>query len=202
MNGHYAPAKISFKIQEITVTVDRQLATYGQDHGKAMKQKLRRGDSSVLNLYYVRNLSPPGLKGECTFPTQAGPGGYDDGCAVASDSIPGGPTERRGQPGQPGLPGQPGQPGLQGGLTARAEGQSREERKNDPNDFGITKVGAHEVGHWLGLPHTFSEKRQCEAVGDLPPESAPAMQCRTGQNQCGVTPAQEEELNQNIMSYA
>lgn len=190
MNRLYAPAQISFKLQDVTFTADADLAMYGIDGGMAMKQKLRQGDSSVLNLYYVHNFGKPGLKGECTFPTVAGPGDPRDGCAVASDSIPGGPPERRNfGGGRPDLPRQ-------------ADDDGREARKNDPNDFGITKVGAHEVGHWFGLPHTFSQDGTCSAVGDTAPESGPAMGCRMGQNRCGVSPAQEEELNQNIMSYA
>ncbi|KJZ72504.1 hypothetical protein HIM_08173 [Hirsutella minnesotensis 3608] len=179
-NRLFEQSGISFRIDDIIYTQDRRLATYGHDEGRAMKDRLRRGDFNTLNIYYVRNFASRGTKGICSYPPR-GPGAplWFDGCAVASDTVPGGPRER-----------------INGGNP------EAERRKNDPNDLGITKVTGHEIGHWLGLPHTFSQKGLCESFIDTPPESGPAQGCAPGQNLCRVSYEEELLLNTNVMSYA
>jgi len=67
-----------------------------------------------------------------------------------------------------------------------------------PYNLGAT--GTHEVGHWLGLYHTFQDGcgEPNDYVTDTPPEAGPHYGCPGNTDTC---PSPGEDNNDNYMSY-
>ncbi|KAI0185038.1 extracellular metalloprotease [Xylaria flabelliformis] len=91
MNSAYGPHGISFTLAGSDWTVNSNWAADGNE--QAMKQALRKGTYSDLNVYFLGNLGG-GLLGYCYFPTSSHATGSTnfilDGCTILGQSVPGG----------------------------------------------------------------------------------------------------------------
>ncbi|KAI0135869.1 Metalloprotease [Daldinia grandis] len=90
MNADYGVHGITFNLVSTDWTVDRSWAADGDEI--AMKEALRKGTYSDLNIYFLGDLGG-GLLGYCYFPDNVADGStefYLDGCTILADSVPGG----------------------------------------------------------------------------------------------------------------
>lgn len=142
-----AATAFQFSLVGLTRTINPQAAVleFGTATEFAVKQALRQGDASTLNIYVAQ--SDSGTLGYATFPWDFPTAPTLDGVVVAFQTLPGGSFA--------------------------------------PYNEGDTLV--HEVGHWLGLFHSF--QGSCGSIGDdIPdtgPEFSPAFGCPVGRDSCG-----------------
>lgn len=71
--------------------------------------------------------------------------------------------------------------------------------------YGLGRTATHEIGHWLGLLHTWGDGNGCldDYVGDTPPTQGPnkTRQCRETYSNCNGR-GQTRDLTEDYMDYS
>ena len=120
LNDSFAPYGFTFRLVGTTTTDNARWYRAGVSSSAQteMKQRLRTGDVSTLNVYFNKpsGFAGTSLLGYATFPWTYESDPNDDGVVIFSVTLPFG----------------------------------------DLNRFNEGKTLVHEVGHWLGLYHTFN----------------------------------------------
>jgi len=175
LNHDYRETGLSFVLANTSRTIDAEWFTSaGPDNNAqdSMKSTLRRGDATTLNVYTVGFQTSGGLLGYSTFPADYDSKPSDDGVGtysvnyldITSDSF---------------------SPTVAVILYSSLPGGTEE-----PYNFGQTLT--HEVGHWVGLYHTFQGGcRDGDFVVDTPPQSSPTFGCPATRDSCsspGIDP--------------
>ncbi|KAG8896397.1 hypothetical protein FRB99_008915 [Tulasnella sp. 403] len=128
LNEAYKRGGISFTLIDTDYTTDAewfdQLGPSNSAVEKEVKERLRQGDQSTLNLYSTGFTQEDELLGQATFPKDYTKNPELDGVMFAYSTLPDG--------------------------------------SNVPYNLGHTLI--HEVGHWVGLYHTF--QGGCKGHGD------------------------------------
>jgi len=153
LNAAYARANVKFHLASLEVVENPAwfTATIDSPEEVQMKNALRRGDAHALNLY--TGINDGSLLGWATFPKSYKKNPKDDGVVLAFDSLPG------------------------GGLEFPVDPEVGEPDNFITYDEGDT--GTHEIGHWLGLFHTFQGgcAKNGDRIDDTPAEAEPQFIC-------------------------
>jgi hypothetical protein len=174
LNDAYARAGFAFRLDGVQVVANDAwfFSAQGSAEEQDMKARLRVGGPETLNVYTT--LGDVYL-GWATFPNSYNRASFYDGVVVYYATLPGGGADFRD--------------------TTRTEPDHR-----FTYDEGDT--GTHEVGHWLGLYHTFSGG--CAVGGDLvkdtPAEAAPQFYCIARDSCTGPATPGFDPIN-NFMDY-
>ncbi|KIM46979.1 hypothetical protein M413DRAFT_63436 [Hebeloma cylindrosporum] len=165
INDDFNSTGISFNRTSVERVINEEWFSNGGPETKVqdeMKQHLRKGGASDLNVYFVDFAGDwEGLLGYSTFPITYNNNSIDDGVVILYSTVPGGTTSH----------------------------------------FNLGRSLTHEVGHWLGLYHTFQNgcDNPGDYVSDTPDQATPTTGCPSSRDTCsseGVDPIH------NFMDYS
>jgi hypothetical protein len=183
LNAAYASAGFRFELVSTEVVVNDvwYTATADSPEEAQMKAALRRGGPESLNFY--TGINDNGLLGWATFPwwyDDSPAAAINDGVVMHAGALPGGDFVFDGIEDEP------------DGVLNYAAGDT----------------GTHEVGHWLGLYHTFEQHEHasgCEGRGDrvfdTPAEAEPQFIC-VARDSCTGRGFYGSDPIHNFMDYA
>lgn len=194
LNMDYAPSKIGFKLNSVDYTTNHEwypAGAIGSAQMNQMKQTLYVGSlPRDLNIYVTYLLG--GILGFATFPNDYDAAPLLDGVVISSTSVP-----------------ELSEPGFEpiytmDGIVDTAFLMKALHARARKTPFNMGRTLTHEVGHWLGLYHTFQDGCDIhnDYVDDTPAIRSPTDGCPVGRDSCtGPSHPGLDDIH-NFMDYA
>ncbi|KAG6889269.1 hypothetical protein C0995_002265 [Termitomyces sp. Mi166 len=173
MNSFFQPMRLTFTVVSVRRIAVPYNVLHGASEGTAVEYQIKsyhQGDARTLNIYTVGKNPNSRVSGWSSFPWNYQNSPMYDGIIINYDNLPGGSSI-----------------GYNTGKESRPLYIYSLQSLESLISYFLLQIMVHEVGHWVGLLHTF--EGGCNGgdfVDDTPAEASAADGCPIGRDTCAA----------------